>query len=503
VWLPLVILVSVFGSACSGQSESPEPAPQQVADPNFSAVQAELMGAGGTFTNAWADIDGDGDSDLFVGFNGEPNRLYRNDNGVLVNVSEELGMTTPRRTRSAAWGDFDLDGDPDMFLGLTGGEDEAITALLRNDGDRFVDVASDIGLRLEEGTTRQAAWVDFDGDGDLDLFLGMRDRENVLFRNDRGQFQDVAGAVGVADARRTVGALWFDYEQDGDLDLVVANMDGDANGLFRNHEGMFTDVAAEAGIADGGRGIGDESYGTVRPCVVDYDADGWMDLFMANYGPNALYHNEGNGRFRNVAGELGVAIDSHYDTCVFGDYDLDGRIDLFVNGTVAGDTQYRDYLLRNTEDGFVDVTPPELLTLNADHGAQWVDFDGDGALDLSLTGAPPTGMHYVMRNSRNDGEGGASIQVLVVDAEGNATRAGAEIRVYRAGTNELLGAQVVDSGSGYNSQNVAPVHFGLPGNGRVDVEVVFPSGGRRDATRETDVDPSSTAGNPVTIRTGG
>ena len=164
---------------------------------------------------------------------------------------------------------------------------------------------------------------------------------------------------------------------------------------------------------------------------MDYDADGWMDLFMANYGPNALYHNEGNGQFRNVAGELGVAIDSRYDTCVFGDYDLDGRIDLFVNGTVAGDTQYRDYLLRNTEDGFVDVTPPELLTLNADHGAQWVDFDGDGALDLSLTGAPPAGMHYVMRNSRNDGESGASIQVLVVDAEGNATRAGAEVRVYR------------------------------------------------------------------------
>ena len=86
MWLPLVILVSVFGSACSGQSESPEPAPQQVAEPNFSAVQAELMGAGGTFTNAWADIDGDGDSDLFVGFNGEPNRLYPNDNGDLVNV---------------------------------------------------------------------------------------------------------------------------------------------------------------------------------------------------------------------------------------------------------------------------------------------------------------------------------------------------------------------------------------------------------------------------------
>ena len=70
-----------------------------------------------------------------------------------------------------------------------------------------------------------------------------------------------------------------------------------------------------------------------------------------------------------------------------------------------------------------------------------------------------------MRNSRGDDGSGASIQVLVVDAEGNATRAGAEVRIYRAGTDELLGAQVVDPGSGYNSQNAAPVHFGLPGPG--------------------------------------
>ena len=278
-------------------------------------------------------------------------------------------------------------------------------------------------------------------------------------------------------------------------------MDGGANGLFRNDQGVFTDVAAEAGIADGGRGVGDDSYGTVRPCVVDYDVDGRMDLFMANYGPNALYHNEGDGRFRNVAEELGVAIDSRYDTCIFGDYGLDGQVDLYVNGTVGGDTQYRDYLFRNTEEGFVDVTPAELLRLNADHGAQWVDFDGDGALDLSLTGAPPAGMHYVMRNSGGDDGSGASIQVLVVDAEGNLTRAGAEVRIYRAGTDELLGAQVVDSGSGYNSQNAAPVHFGLPGPGRVDIEVVFPGGGRRDAVRETGVDPASVAGRPITIRT--
>ena len=218
---------------------------------------------------------------------------------------------------------------------------------------------------------------------------------------------------------------------------------------------------------------------------------------MTNYGPNALFHNEGDGRFRNVAEEMGVAIDSRYDSCAFGDYDLDGGMDLYVNGTVSGDKQYRDYLFRLADSGFIDVTPTELIELNADHGAQWTDFDQDGDLDLSLTGVNSDGMHYVMRNSHESYGGGTSIQVLVIDAEGNATQAGAEVRIYRAGTDELLGFQIVDSGSGYNSQNVAPVHFGLSDNGQVDIEVTFPGGGRRGRVGISGVGP---AGQIVTIR---
>jgi hypothetical protein len=488
-----VISVIMFVSGCG---EAPQPETQVVADPNFSPIQVGLLASGGTFTNAWADIDGDGDSDLFVGFNGM-DRLYQNDQGVLVNVAEQLGIMGERTTRTSAWGDYDQDGDPDLFLGFVKGDFSTVTALFRNDGNRFVEVSNAVGLQLTEGSTRQATWVDFDADKDLDLFLALRDRGNALFRNDQGQFHDVAAEVGVADSRRTVGALWFDYEQDGDLDLLVANMDGDANGLFRNDQGHFTDVAENAGIADGGRGLGNSAYGTVRPCVIDYDLDGLMDLFMTNYGPNALFHNEGDGRFRNVAEEMGVATDSRYDSCAFGDYDLDGRIDLYVNGTVSGGKQYRDYLFRLTSSGFIDVTPMGLRELNADHGAQWIDFDQDGDLDLSLTGANSDGMHYVMRNSREDYGGGTSIQVSVVDAESNATQVGAEVRIYRADTNELLGFQIVDSGSGYNSQNVTPVHFGLSDNGQVDVEVIFPNGGRRDKVGISRVDP---VGQIVTIR---
>ena len=87
--------------------------------PVFEPIQPELLGAGSTFTNAFADFDGDGDPDMFVGFDGKPNRLYRNDKGTFADVAAEAGVVDSRPTRAAAWGDFDGDGDPDLLLGFT------------------------------------------------------------------------------------------------------------------------------------------------------------------------------------------------------------------------------------------------------------------------------------------------------------------------------------------------------------------------------------------------
>ncbi len=502
-WLTLLLLIAAVACGADDGSAGSEASTPGVAEPQFEAVQPELLGAPGTLTNAWADVDGDGDVDLFVGFNGAPNRLYRNDGGVLVEVASEMGLADERSTRTSAWGDFDADGDPDLFVGFQGGE-APVTRLYRNDGGVFADAGFEVGLELAEGATRQAGWVDYDADGDLDLFLALRNLPNALYANEGGVFRDVAGAVGLDDPRRSVGAVWFDYQEDGDLDLLVANMNGDPNALYRNDGGRFTDVAAVAGVVDGGRGMADEELGTVRPCVVDFDNDGLLDVFMANYGPNALYRNEGGGRFRNVAPELGLDIDARYDACEFGDFDHDGRIDLFVNGTFTGGTQYRDYLFRNATDGFMDVTPAELLDLDTDHGVQWVDFDQDGALDLSLTGVSETGMHHVMRNLMTPELKARSIQVQVVDQEGHLTKAGAEVRVYAAGTRTLLGTRVLDTGSGYDSQSLRPVHFGLGGDGRVDIEVAFPGGGAREVTHVKEVDPAVHVGRPVTVMiTGG
>lgn len=483
------LLVGLIG--CT-ETYTPEPV-------RFAPVQPELFGAGGALTDAWADIDGDGDPDRFVGFNGAPARLYRNDRTQgFVDVAPALGLALERSIRSAAWGDFDGDGDPDLFLGFAG--DGPVTGLFRNDGvEGFVGVTAQAGLEVTEGATRQASWIDFDEDGDLDLFLAFRDRLNALFRNDGPDgFTDVAGQVGLLDPGRSVGAVWFD-RGDGGLDLVVANMDGDANSLWIRSDTGFT-LIEDPVVLGGGRALGDEAQGSVRPCAVDYDNDGDLDLSFANYGTNGLLVTGSGGSFEDHAPGVGLAVDSRFDTCAWADFDHDGLLDLYLNGTVTGGVQYRDWLLRREGGtGFVDVTPPELLDLNADHGATWVDFDLDGDLDLALTGVADDGMHYLMENLLRPEFVWHSLQVRVLDQDGNATHPGAEVRVLVSGTDRILGTRLVDTGSGYDSQSDLPVHFGLPGGQPVDVEVTVLGQGGRHRGRVLGVEPAEYQGRVLTI----
>jgi hypothetical protein len=469
----------------------------QVPPSAFEAMQPELLGAPSAFTNAFADFDNDGDVDLFVGFDGKPNRLYRNDQGVFTDVASAAGVADARPTRAVAWGDFDADGDSDLMVGFTPSPGASVLKLYRNEAGKFSDATAASGLVVATGAVRQPAWVDFDGDGDLDLFVAYRDRANALYRNDAGRFSDVAPALGVADARRTVGAVWFDFDEDGDLDLADANMDGDANGLYRNDAGTFVDAAEAAGVAWGGRAAKHAGNGTVRVCAPDVDNDGRFDLFAANYGPLGFFSNRGKGAFEDRGAAWSIAIDSRYDACAFADFDHDGRLDLYVNGTVTGGASWQDTLFRNTGSGFVDVTPPSIRRLQADHGVQWADVDGDGDLDLALTGARADGMHLVMRNLLPAADAARGIHVRVLDDKGRATLAGAEVRVYAAGTTRLVAARLVDSGSGYDAQNDMPVHVGVPaGVSRVDVQLIVPRHGRRVPVWQRGVTPGKT----VTVR---
>jgi hypothetical protein len=431
---------------------------------DFTAVQPDLFGSSGAQPNAWADYDNDGDLDLFIGFRGAPDRLYRNDNGNFTDVGALVGLADTTETRAAAWGDFDGDGHLDLYVGFA--LTEMPNKLYRNEGNgaHFTNVAAEMGL-AEIGVTRQPTWIDYDQDSDLDLFVAFRERANKLYRNDGNGFSDVTESSGIGDPRRTVGVAWFDMDMDGDFDVFVANQNGDQDGFFRNNgDGTFTDVASEMGMDWPDRG---DEYGSVGTAVTDYDNDGDLDLFIATYGPDVLWQNQGDGTFLNVA-QGTMAEDHHSTTAAWADADNDGRPDLYVAAFLSSEPEEPDHIFHNMSSGFTSATPPPVAEFGASHGVSWADYDQDGDLDLALANNNAIGKHLLYRNDKNAGH---SLQVTVTTKNHGGTIPGAEVRLFSP-DGDPLGARLVGTGGGYCSQGAKPVHFGLgdyEGNVRIEI----------------------------------
>lgn len=486
----LAIIAFLFAIACQAQ------------ELNFEAVHQDLFSDAGGQSNAWGDFDNDGDLDLIITFRDAPVRLYRNDLTGFEDVGTSLGLPTDGgNPRSVAWGDYDGDGDLDVYIGYSGYDGPA-NRLFRNNFQNgelgFADVSDSAGVAIQ-GATRQVSFVDYDADGDLDLYVAMRAGVNRLLQNNAGVFTDVTMTNGIMEPRRTVGACWFDMDSDGDLDLFTANQNGDRDGMFRNDEGMFSDVAIELDMDSHRRPLAD---GGVGCAVTDFDTDGDLDLYVAAYGDDMLYRNNGDGTFTDVAPEMGVANEHHIVTGVWGDIQHDGRPDLYIVGYVNGKPGTPDYLYVNNGDRFENRIPANIAKDDTDHGVQWADFDQDGDLDLALAANDPAGSHYLFRNELSADIAGRSIQVLVLDANGHYTRAGSEVRVYRAGTNDLLGLRLVDTGSGYNAQNAKPVHVGLKEWGRVDVHVTTMSDRGPQLEKFEGIDPRQLGGKPFIVKVG-
>ncbi len=480
-----MLMLALIG--CEARPVDSPAVPSGVPFGTFRAVSNPLFGDAGAQPNAWADIDNDGDLDLFVGMRGQLNRMYRNDGASFTDIAAEVGLADPEDTRVAAFGDFDADGHLDLYVGFTL-RDGVGNRLYRNTGDgaHFEDVGADLGVDLI-GNTRQTSWIDYDSDQDVDLFIAFREQPNRLFRNDGASFTDVSESVGIDDPRKTVGVAWFDADEDGDLDVFVTNQNGDADGMFLNRvtdNGRFHDVAPEWAMDGGPR---TEEYGGVGPAITDYDNDGDLDLFVAMYGPDFLYRHDDDHRYVELGRGSVIGQDYHSTSAAWGDVDNDGWLDLFVISYLRDEAEVPDHLFRNVEGHFTDETPAIILERGGSHGVQWADYDGDGDIDLSLANNHPDAGHPLYENLLDDAAARRSIQVWVKDADGHHTLPGAEIRLFASPSGELLGTRLVDTGGGYCSQSVVPVHFGLPeGVSRVDVELtVMSPDGRRMSRRES------------------
>ncbi|MDW8169328.1 MAG: FG-GAP-like repeat-containing protein [Acidobacteriota bacterium] len=285
---------------------------------------------------------------------------------------EERILATPiaRPIRAFAWGDFDGNGFPDLFL-----IGEGVYFLFRNDEGRLVDVTDASGIpRVGEG--RAAAWADFDGDGRLDLYVVNEGQDFLLRQEGGGRFREVATSSGIIENAPGRAAAWGDFDGDGRLDLYVVNDGQDV--LYRNDGGgMFVALdPRSAGLVEDAKGRA-AAWG-------DFDGDGRLDLYVANEGPDFLYRNLGGGRFQNVAPAAGIVQRGISTAVAWFDFDGDGRLDLFVV------REGQDILYRNRGDGTFSVVDPEVAGYaNAGSGGVLAvaDFDEDGRTDVFVAKA--------------------------------------------------------------------------------------------------------------------
>ncbi len=286
---------------------------------------------------------------------------------VFADVTQSAGVVANQDSWGASWGYYNGDGFPDLLTY----HHERLPELYRNNGDgTFTDIVESTPLR-ESLDRHHAAWGDYDNDGDQDVVIsvggqaGTGYHEMELYRNDDGVLVNVSGEAGVSDGyARGRSVSWADYDRDGDLDFFAANhrREGVPNRLWRNNgDGTFTDVAAEAGVAD--------SLGLHFGSFVDYDGDGWPDIFVLGIGRNLLYHNNGDGTFEDVCEATGFA-DAAGDSYAWGDYDGDGDADLFIGdaGNSAADTvkgegeEVRFFGVTGAQDGLDLEVPGDRLT---------------------------------------------------------------------------------------------------------------------------------------------
>jgi len=431
-----------------------------------------------------ADYDNDGYDDLYVTYYGG-NVLYRNNgNGTFTDVTEKAGVRGHGWGMGCAFGDYDNDGRLDLYVA------------------NYLDV--DINHLGEPGSAPNCTYRG------IATFCGPRglpgSRDILFHNNGDGTFSDVTERAGIdRDAYYGLGVVWGDYDHDGRLDIYVAN-DSTPSSLYHNNgDGTFADVGVRAGVAYSGEGQEQAGMGID---FADYDNDGWGDLVKGNFSDDTknLYHNNRDGTFTDVTYEAGLG-DVGWLLTTFGakflDYDNDGWKDIFLadGQTFPQMDRYptgityaeRNLLFHNRGNGKFDEvglrSGPGLASKKVSRGLATADYDNDGDLEILVThmNDTPDLLRHARKNQNH------SILVKTIGTRSNRDGIGAEVKVVAGGLAQM---DTVRSGGSYLSSSDLRVHFGLGAATDIDrLEVRWPGG-------HTDLIPHPPADRVLTIKEG-
>ncbi len=424
----------------------------------------------------WAEATGDGEVDVYVTNIFAPNEnrpdlfFVANGDGAFHESGVERGVDDDgffdrlsEESHAAVFADLDNDGDYDLFNGHTWSGNHK---LYRNDGSGFfTDVTRNSGIEIDNREPRGVAAGDVNGDGVLDLVVSSWEHIPMQVYHGRGNLTFGKGSQAGRRATRLAqqGLMLVDYDGDGDLDLVLTGHHPiqDPIGpiaLYQNDgHGSFVDVTECSGILFGDVGINGWAF-------EDLDGDADLDAVIVSNGRTQVYMNVGGGRF-----QLREEFPRGNYTAALGDFDHDGDVDIYIGGTEA--IQANDG--RGNFETYRDVG---LVGIGNDpRGTALADFDGDGDLDIAVVSK--RGPNAIFRNDLDDsnwlrvrlvgpqGQAGAlGTKVYVYDSR--HVDEPAHLRGFR----EARGA------TGYCSQNEPVLHFGVPGGQSYEVKAVYPDG---------------------------